>query len=466
MFLEEKNDKFKDECGVMGVYKFDNSNSAKYVYYGLYALQHRGQESGGIAINNKGKIIDYKGLNLVSEIFKEIDLANIEGSISLGHVRYSTYGDKGIINAQPITVSSKYGDMSLAYNGNIVNAGQIQADLMEEGHVFMTSSDTEVMVNLISSFNKGNIVGAIKDMSSKVRGAYALTLTIGDILIGARDPFGIRPLALGKRDDGFVLASESCAFDAIGAKFIRDIDPGEIVEIKNNKIISHKMENIPSKSARCIFEYVYFARPDSVMDGISVYESRHIAGKILAKEDYGKIEADLVIGVPDSGLAAAAGYAEVSGVPYGVGLIKNRYIGRTFIQPTQHMREEAVRIKLNPLKANIDGKSVVLVDDSIVRGTTSKRIVNILKSAGAKEVHFRVSSPPTSYSCFFGVDTPSRDSLISSYMSKEEICEFIGADSLEYLSVEGLKDSVLDYEKGFCLACFNGKYPMKVPKED
>ncbi len=456
-------DKFKDECGVVGILSPNRETIANYAYFGLYALQHRGQESCGIAVNDDSKIKQKRGMGLVGDVFNTSELQEIEGDIAIGHVRYSTAGESDLKNAQPLTVKCKDWDIALAHNGNLVNADALKNMLQDEGVIFMTNSDTEVIANLIARNYKLGIVSALKRVMQIIKGAYAMVITLGDMLIGIRDPFGLRPLCLGKLENGgYVLSSESCGLDAMGAEFVRDIEPGEIVVIYDTRIESYKTETWV-KPRKCIFELVYFARPDSILDGEEVYSSRHKAGVILAKKDKGKINADVVIAVPDSGISAAIGYAEESGVPYGTGLIKNRYIGRTFIQPTQEMREEGVKIKLNVLKSEVKDKSVVLVDDSIVRGTTSKRIVELLKKAGAKEVHFRVSSPPTSFSCFFGIDTPKREKLISSRLTIDEIRDFIKADTLEYLSLDELKKCVDDYDSGYCMACFDGDYPMEIP---
>mgnify|MGYP003602120745 CR=1 FL=1 len=452
----EKSDKFIDACGVFGICRQDDSYAAPYVYYGLYALQHRGQESCGIVVNHNGCLDQTRGMGLISEVFTSDSLSKVQGSIAIGHVRYSTAGESNINNAQPLMVNCREGQIAIAHNGNLVNAVTLRNELNEEGVVFLTNSDTEVIVNLIARNYQNGIVEAIKKVSGIIKGSYALVLTVGDKLIGVRDPFGIRPLCLGKTQHGYVLASETCALDAVGAAFIRDIAPGEIIVIDGEGIHSESMRG-NTKKRPCIFEYVYFARPDSVIDDISVYDSRRLAGTILAKKD--DVEADIVIGVPDSGISAAIGYAEVSGIPYGVGLIKNRYVGRSFIQPVQTMREEAVMLKLNPLKETIMGKRVVLIDDSIVRGTTSKKIVDMLRWAGAKEVHFRVSSPPTTYPCYFGIDTPDRKELIAAYASEKEICKAIGADSLKYLTLRELEETV-GGEGDFCMGCFSGKYPI------
>lgn len=462
--MEFEKDKFEDECGVMGISSARTDIAALYVYFGLYALQHRGQESCGIVSNNGGELTQKRGMGLVGDIFTTTELKEIEGNLAIGHVRYSTFGDKDDVkNAQPLTVNTKDGKIALGHNGNLINADALRDMLQDDGVVFITDSDTEVIANLIARNYKQGIVEALKRVGQIIKGAYAMVLTAGDKLIGVRDPYGLRPLCLGKCSSGYVLASESCGLDAVGAKLVRDVEPGEIIVIEKGDVQSYKID-VKVHPSRCIFELVYFARPDSVIDTVEVHDSRRQSGKLLAGQDKSKdIKADVVFGVPDSGNSAAMGYAEGAGIPYGVGLIKNRYVGRTFIQPTQEMREEGVRIKLNALKSNVEGKSIVLVDDSIVRGTTSKRIVDMLREAGAKEIHFRVSSPPTSYSCFFGIDTPSRKKLISSYMSMDEICEYIGADSLDYLTMDNLKKSVKNYNDGYCMACFTGDYPMEVP---
>lgn len=460
-----ENDRFHDECGVVGVYQQTDEPAAPYVYYALYALQHRGQESAGIVTNVNGALSQHRGMGLVSDVFTSKAAHEMPGRLAIGHVRYSTAGASNIINAQPQMVNCRDGQIAIAHNGNLVNAKALRDIIIEQGGVFSTDTDTEVILNLIARNYSQGIVEAIKRVSQVIRGAYALVFTVGNKLIGVRDPMAIRPLCLGKLDHGYILASESCALDAVGASFIRDIEAGEIIVIDENGINSEMMPN-KAKRKPCIFEYVYFARPDSVIDGLSVYNSRRIAGQLLAAHDKDEpINADIVIGVPDSGTSAAIGYAEESGVPFGIGLIKNRYVGRSFIQPLQSMREEAVMLKLNPLKETIMGKRVVLVDDSIVRGTTSKRIVEILRWAGAKEVHFRVSCPPTLYPCHFGVDTPFRKDLIAANYTIDEIREKIGADSLKYLTMNELFESV-GGSKNFCAGCFDGDYPIEVPMED
>ncbi len=454
------NDKFRDECGIMGAYlKSKESNCSSYIYYGLYALQHRGQESAGISVNKDGKILTHKETGLVCDAFKGNVLKQLKGNIGIGHVRYSTSGEDGVTNAQPLTVNHSVGQIALAHNGNLINDSALRNMLEDSGVVFQTTIDTEVMVNILARSLRHGMIEAIQRMVEIIKGAYALVITVGDKLVGVRDPYGLRPLCIGKKDEDYFLASESCALDAIGAELVRDVEPGEIVVIDESGLTSYGQNNWVKKKA-CIFELIYFARPDSVMDETSVYAARHKAGEILAKE--APVEADVVIGVPDSGIGAAIGYAEASGIPYGVGLIKNKYIGRTFIQPNQKLREEGVRIKLNPLKETIKGKRVIIIDDSIVRGTTSKRLVEILKQAGATEVHFRVTSPPVAHTCHFGIDTPRRKYLIGAKKTVEEIRDILGADSLAYISLDGLTESV-GGKTTFCRACFDGEYPMEVP---
>lgn len=455
-------DKLKEECGVIGVYAPGVDNISQLAYFGLHALQHRGQESAGIAVNKGGKIHYYKEMGLVQEVFSDEIIERLQGDITIGHVRYSTTGESYVINAQPLVVHYKAGAIALAHNGNLVNANMLREELEDKGVIFQTSIDSEIIAALIARYNSRGIEEAVKETMNQIRGSYALVITYGNKLIGVRDPHGLRPLCIGKIHDGYVLSSESCAFNVLEAEFVRDVEPGEIVVIENNEIKSIQYAQNPRKSL-CSFEFVYFARPDSVLDGQSVYMSRRNAGKILAQEH--PVEADLVIAVPDSGTVAAIGYAEASKIPFGEGLIKNRYVGRTFIQPDQRMRERSVKLKLNVLKENIKGKRLVLIDDSIVRGTTSGKIVDMLKAAGAKEVHVRVSSPPVKYSCYFGIDTPTRKHLVGAVHSVEEIRQMIGADSLGYLSIEGLVRSTGMADTSLCKACFSGDYPMEVPKK-
>lgn len=456
-------DKFKDECGVLGIFAPGNKNVANMMGFGLVALQHRGQESAGIAVYGEEGMKYYKEMGLVQDVFTNNILESLEGHMAIGHVRYSTTGESCVANAQPLVVRYRGGSIALAHNGNLVNAAKIRDKLEESGSIFQTSIDTEVIANLIArNYNLGYKEAIIKAIG-QVESAFALVIICEGKLIGARDPHGLRPLCLGKLEDGqYVLASESCALDVVGAELIRDIDKGEIVIIDENGIESFNY-NDSKRKAHCLFEYVYFARPDSIMDGESIYITRRDAGRILAKEH--SVDADLVIAVPDSGIDAAIGYAEASGIPYGIGLIKNKYIGRTFIQPNQKSRELSVRLKLNVLKGNVKGKRIIMIDDSIVRGTTSSKIVEALRKAGAKEVHVRVSSPVVKYSCHFGIDTPTRKQLVGAVNSVEKIRKMIGADSLGYISLDGLIESTHKEKCKLCSACFNGDYPMDVPDE-
>ena len=444
--IKERGDQMEEACGVFGIYAQDESiNVAEAAYYGLFALQHRGQESAGIAVADGKGIKHYRNLGLVPEVFDEEILHGLTGRISIGHVRYSTFGSKDVINSQPLVARCKIGMLALAHNGNLVNADALRAQMEDDGAIFQTSVDTEVILSLIARESSKGLIEAIRSMMEKVRGSYALVLLAKDKLIGIRDPYGIRPLCLGRVGNSFVLASESCALDAVGAEFVRDVQPGEIVVIDAEGIHSMHVKT-PMRSRLCLFEFVYFARPDSVIDGINVYQSR--------------VEADMVIGVPDSALAAAMGYAQQSGIPYGDGLAKNRYVGRTFIQPEQGMRELGVRTKLNALTRNVRGKRLILVDDSIVRGTTSRKIVEMLRTAGAKEVHMRISSPSVLNPCYFGIDTATSEELIGHSRSAEEICRFIGADSLKFLSLPDLLKTVAGSGCQFCTGCFDGDYPI------
>jgi amidophosphoribosyltransferase len=456
-------DKWNEECGVFGIYDMDNLDISRLTYYGLYALQHRGQESAGIAVSNTGTIMYHKDMGLVPEVFNDVIINHLKGKMSIGHVRYSTTGASLRENAQPIVIKYKNGQMALAHNGNLVNASELREKLEEMGAIFQTTNDSEVIASLISKhrITSENIEEAIKGMMRDVKGSYALVLLTPKRLIGIRDPLGIRPLCIGMLEHSYVLASETCALDAIGARYVRDVEPGEIVLIGEDGLSSIKLENVPKKSSMCIFEFVYFARPDSFIDSASVHKARIEAGKRLAIEH--PVEADIVIGAPDSGVTAALGFSEQSGIPFAQGLLKNRYVGRTFIQPDQLRREDGVRIKFNVLKSVVQGKKVVMIDDSIVRGTTTKRIVQMLKDAGASEVHMRVSSAPLKYPCYFGIDITSKKELVASRHSVDEIQKIIGADSLGYLSLEGLLKTPIDAKCGFCNACFNGEYPMEVP---
>lgn len=477
---------FRDECGVVGIYGADNA--ATLTYYGLVALQHRGQESAGIAVsdttlkvadgNTDGKINLHKGMGLVSEVFKKEHLDQLQGSIALGHVRYATAGGRTIENAQPFLNTYKFGSIALAHNGQLVNHTELRSLLEDSGSTFSSSSDSEVILKLIvrEFIEKGGKPGhslnenyaenkklfeeAIVETARQIKGSFALCIMTQDSLIAIRDPNGIRPLCIGKINDGYILASESCAIDAVNGSFIRDIAPSEIVFIDKDGLRSVSYAKI--KKQTCIFEYVYFARPDSEIDGIPVQEARYRMGEVLARES--KIAADVVIGVPDSGIGAAIGYARASGIPYVTGIVKNKYIGRTFIAPTQAEREAMVFVKLNAIANDLRNKRVVVIDDSIVRGTTSRRLVQILRRAGAKEVHFRVSSPPVKFPCHLGIDTPSKGELISSTHELEEIRKEIGADSLAFISLDGMLEALeMCGDKascGFCKGCFCGEYPV------
>jgi len=465
---EFKSDELHEECGVFGIYDLDGGDIASSIYYGLFSLQHRGQESCGIAVSEtsgpKGRVQSCKGMGLVNEVFNHENLGRLKGDIGVGHVRYSTAGASCNENTQPLVLNYVKGTLALAHNGNLTNAPELRHELEYTGAIFQTTIDSEVIAYHIARerLNTPNVESAVKNAMLKIKGAYSLIVMSPRKLIGARDPFGFRPLVIGKRDNSYILASETCALDAVSAEFVRDVEPGEIVTISKEGIKSDKSLQI-NKWAKCIFEYIYFARPDSYLDGVNVYNSRIMAGKILAQTH--PCEADVVVGVPESGNAAAMGFALQSGIPYGMGFFKNSYVGRTFIKPKQSVRESAVKIKLNVLQEVVRGKRVVMVDDSIVRGTTSERIVRMLKHAGATEVHVRISSPPFLYPCYFGTDVPSSDQLIAHNMTVDEICKMIGADSLGYLDVNRLSE-LIDGDTGYCDACFTGNYPVEPPKED
>ncbi|MGE5328295.1 MAG: amidophosphoribosyltransferase [Deltaproteobacteria bacterium] len=453
-----------DECGVFGIFNVNNFDTASVTYYGLYALQHRGQESAGIAVNNNNEIFYHKDMGLVNEVFKKDILNELKGDIAIGHVRYSTTGSSLRENAQPMVARYVRGKLAIVHNGNLVNAVELRYELEAKGALFQTSIDSEVIANLLARecIQDKPTEKSLEEISTKLKGSYALLVMTGNKLIGMKDPNGFKPLCLGKLQDSYIMASETCALDAVGAEFIRELKPGEIVVVDKNGLTS--IQTKPAeKTSMCIFEYVYFARPDSAIDGVNVYDARKAAGRMLAKEN--PVEADLVIGVPDSGLSAALGYSEESGIPFDQGLIKNRYTGRTFIQPEQAQREIGVRIKLNALKTIIEGKRLVLVEDSIVRGTTIRWIIQLLRQAGAKEIHMRVASPPYKYPCHFGIDISNTSCLIASTKEVKEICNSIGADSLYYLSKEGLINTVEKSGCDFCTACFDNCYPIDVPEE-
>lgn len=466
----EITDKLREECGVFGMYDLNGADVASTIYYGLFALQHRGQESCGIAVSDtmgpKGKVHSLKGMGLVNEVFLPGSLDDLHGDIGVGHVRYSTAGASTRENAQPLVLNYIKGTLGLAHNGNLINTQELRDELVYGGAIFQTTIDSEVIAYHIARerVHTKNVEEAVNRAARKIKGAYSLIIMSPRKLIGARDPYGFKPLCIGKRDQAYVLASETCALETVGAQFVRDVLPGEIVTITKDGIQSDTSLCIPKEErARCIFEYIYFARPDSHIDGVSVYESRIKAGRFLAMDS--PVEADLVVGVPESGNAAALGYSLGSGIPYGTAFVKNAYVGRTFIKPKQSSRESSVRVKLNVLKEEVSGKRVVMIDDSIVRGTTSDRIVSMLKEAGAKEVHMRVSSPPFLWPCYFGTDVPGREQLIAYNRTVEQICDIIGADSLAYLKEERLEELV-DQKLTICKGCFNGKYPMEPPKGD
>ena len=470
---KEITDKLREECGVFGIYDFSGENVASTIYYGLFALQHRGQESCGIAVSDtkgpKGKVLSHKGMGLVNEVFDSESMEKLAGDIGVGHVRYSTAGGSTRENAQPLVLNYIKGTLALAHNGNLINAPELRDELAHDGAIFQTTIDSEVIAYHIARerVHTPSVERAVAGAMKKLKGAYSLVVMSPRKLIGARDPFGFKPLCLGKRENAYILASESCALDTIGAEFIRDVEPGEIVTITPDHGIQSDRSMCFSgeeqhKTARCIFEYIYFGRPDSYMDGVSIYHSRIQAGRYLAMDS--PVEADLVVGVPESGNAAALGYSLESGIPYGTAFVKNGYVGRTFIKPKQSSRESSVRVKLNVLREAVEGKRVIMIDDSIVRGTTSDRIVRMLREAGAKEVHMRVSSPPFLHPCYFGTDVPEREQLIAHNRSVDEICRIIGADSLGYLRLERLSEMVDGLP--VCRGCFTGKYPLDPPTKD
>ena len=456
----------REECGVFGVYSDERCDVASTAYYGLFALQHRGQESCGIVVNDDGVFSDFKDTGLVNDVFTSDIICRLgEGNMSVGHVRYGTTGNNDRSNAQPIVVNHIKGKMALAHNGNLVNSGELRRELELEGSIFHTTSDTEVISYIITKerLTAPSIEEAVSRAMNRIRGAYSLVVMSPSKLIAARDENGFRPLCYGRTADGrYIVASESCALDAVGAEFVRDVKPGEIVVFERGGVRSMEEHVARAKRSLCVFEYIYFARPDSVIDGCSVHSARTRAGAYLALEH--PVQADVVIGVPDSGLDAAIGYSKQSGIPYEIGFIKNKYIGRTFIAPGQKSREDKVRIKLNPIAGVVRGKRVVMIDDSIVRGTTSARIVRLLREAGAREIHMRVSAPPFMNPCYYGTDIDSRDNLIACRHTVEEIAELIGVDSLGYLSVASVRQIAEGAQgEGFCTACFDGDYPTELP---
>ena len=452
----------KEECGVFGIYDFDGGDVASTIYYGLLALQHRGQESCGIAVNNNRDITHYKDMGLVNDVFNDEILTKLDGKMAVGHVRYSTTGESMRENAQPLVLRYVKGNIAIAHNGNLVNKDELAQELSVTGAIFQTTTDTEMIAYTIAKerLNSKSVEEAVEKTINHLVGAFSLIVMSPQKLIAARDPWGFRPLCMGKKGDAIVFASETCALDSVGAEFVRDIEPGEIVVVQDGKISTIRTHVGKQPHTMCIFEYLYFARPDSIIEGQSAHDSRMLAGKYLAQEF--PVEADVVIGVPDSGLSAAMGYAKESGIPYDIGFVKNKYIGRTFIQPSQAMRENSVRIKLNVLKSTVEGKRVVMVDDSIVRGTTSKRIVSLLRHFGATEVHVRSSAPPFMFPCYFGTDVPSKDQLVACNYTMDGIKELIGADSIGFLSVNSLEKIIPNANCQFCDGCFSGKYPVDV----
>ena len=450
-------DKFHDHCGVFAVY--GHPEAAKLTYLGLYALQHRGQESCGIAVSDGETLVCKKGMGHVDEVFPRDVIQTLPGRHAIGHTRYSTAGDTDLRNAQPLKVSCHRGQVALAHNGNLVNASTIRRDLESRGDIFQTTSDTEVILHFLARSRQSGTPEAVAEALDKVVGAYSLVMLFKDAVYGIRDPRGFRPLSLGQLDGAYVLASETCAFDLINARFIRDVEPGEMVILDSRGITSLRFAP-PAPPAQCIFEHVYFSRPDSIVFGRSVQESREMLGRYLAREH--PVDADVVVPVPDSGVPAATGFSEESGIPLKIALIRNHYVGRTFIEPSQAIRDFGVKLKLNPVRSLLEGKRVVLVDDSLVRGTTSRKIVRIVREAGAREVHVRISCPPTVSPCFYGIDTPTKKELIASTHSVEEIREYLAADSLGYVSVENLRHAVGDTEGRFCMACYTGNYPTAI----
>jgi amidophosphoribosyltransferase len=454
-------DKFKDECGVFGI--FGHPEAANMTYLGLYALQHRGQESAGIAASDGQQVRVSKAMGYVADVFNGEELSRLPGSMAIGHVRYSTAGESKLSNAQPILIECAHGQIAVCHNGNLVNAGELRSELVRQGSIFQSSSDTEVILHLYARSKAPNPVDALVESVSQVQGAFSLALMTRDRMIAVRDPHGFRPLALGRLDNATVIASETCAMDLIGATYIRDIEPGEVLVVSAEGVRSIKP--FPSAPlAHCVFEHVYFARPDSYVFGRSVNEIRTNLGRILAREQ--PVDADVIVPVPDSGVCAAMGYAEAAGIPLRMGLIRNHYVGRTFIQPQASIRHFGVKVKLNPVRSILEGQRVVLVDDSIVRGTTSRKIVKMVRAAGAREVHVRISCPPTISPCFYGVDTPSRLELIAATHTLEEITKYLDADSVGYLSLEGMMTAVGSQRNSYCSSCYTGVYPVPFPQDE
>jgi len=442
-------------CGIFGI--ANHSDAARLTYLGLYALQHRGQESTGISSSDGGQVYTHKSMGHVADVYDEETLAKLKGLNAVGHTRYSTAGDSSENNAQPIVVNCTYGTVAVCHNGNLINATSLRTKLEHEGAIFQSTTDTEVILHLLVRSQQSTLLDALGECLTQVQGAFSLLILTTDTMIGVRDPYGFRPLCLGKINGSHALASESCAFDLINAQYIREIEPGEIVMIRGEEVQSIKALHAP-RTAKCVFEHVYFSRPDSMVFGRTVSSSRDRMGRALARES--PVEADLVVPIPDSGMAAAVGYSQESGIPFAMGLIRNHYVGRTFIEPLKAIRNFGVKVKLNPVRELLVGKRVILIDDSLVRGTTSRKIVKMVRAAGAKEVHMRISCPPTISPCFYGVDTPAKKELVASSHTVDEICKNIEADSLAYLSLGGLLKAVNATDNEFCTACYTGKYPI------
>lgn len=455
-------DELNEECGVFGI--VGHADAARITYYGLHALQHRGQESAGIVTSDGEKFHLHRDMGLVTEVFSSERISQLTGTTAIGHVRYSTTGSSVLANVQPLVFNYAKGEIAIATNGNLVNADKLRKELEADGSIFQTTTDTEAIAHLIARSTADTLEEAIKETLNQLVGAYALLILTNDQLFVAQDPHALRPLSIGKLGNSFVFSSETCAFDTIGATFIREIEPGELLVLNHENEMKVTRFSEPKETSICSFEYIYFARPDSDISGINVHTARKRLGRQLAKEAF--VEADVITGVPDSSTSAAIGFAEATGIPYELGLIKNRYVGRTFIQPSQELREQGVKMKLSAVRKVVEGKRVVMVDDSIVRGTTSRRIVNLLREAGAVEVHVRISSPPVKNPCFYGIDTANREQLVASNHSVDEICELINADSLAFLSAEGMIEAIgrpsKEKNRGHCLACFTGEYPTKL----
>jgi amidophosphoribosyltransferase len=454
-------DKFKEECGVFGI--FGHPEAANMTYLGLYALQHRGQESAGIAASDRAQVRVSRAMGYVADAFDEEELGRLPGDLAIGHVRYSTAGESQLSNAQPILIDCAHGQIAICHNGNLVNASELRDELVSQGSIFQASTDTEVVLHLYARSKAKTVEDAIVESVSQVQGAFSFLMMTKDRLIAVRDPHGFRPLALGRLDDAYVVCSETCAMDLIGATYVRDVEPGEIVVITADGMRSIK-PFAPAPLAHCVFEHVYFARPDSYVFGKSVNEVRTNLGRILAREK--QIEADVVVPIPDSGVCAAMGYAEESKIPLRMGLIRNHYVGRTFIQPQSAIRHFGVKVKLNPVRSILEGRRVILVDDSLVRGTTSRKIVKMVRAAGAREVHVLISCPPTISPCFYGVDTPRRSELIAATHTIDEITTYLQADSVGYLSLEGLMSAVGSGSGGYCSSCYTGQYPVDFPRDE